>query len=150
MSQASRSEPKLITPSGTEQSELVDVDDHYLTHVRAALSSHDPHRLAQDAVTDSAVNAIARHDVHVPAETGRQMSVNGREVDQVEIGAWIVVDDYVDVARPLGFPARNRAEYVKRGDAPGSQGILVGLDQPAHIVDGHEFNMGEKRVKAEG
>jgi hypothetical protein len=95
---------------------------------RAAKSSHDPHGLAEDTVTDATVNPVSRHDVHFDAKPSGELPPNSRKVDQIEIGVRIVIHDQIDVARALSLRASNRAKHVKRGDAAGTQGAPVGLE----------------------
>jgi len=62
------------------------------------------------------------------------MSAKSGEIDQIETGIRIIFDDQIDVTRRRGLFACNRA--IKRSDAAGAQGALVGLEQTGDIVDG--------------
>ena len=87
--------------------------------MRCPAPLNDPDCLIKNAIADAAMNSISCYDVDTDAETLGQPALHAGEIDQIELGQRIVIDNDVNVARRLSIAAGDGAENVQRRHAAG-------------------------------
>jgi hypothetical protein len=104
----------------------------------------DTHGFSQNPVSDPLVNPLSGHNVDLAAEPFGKAASYACEVEQVELGRGIIIDDDIDIARRLGVATGNGAEHIESGYAAGSQRTSFRFDQASYVIGCHHRNIAQQ------